>query len=79
MKSPRPHAKTTKLRQEAEEIFQEKAIYLPEIQERLMPESSLSIFNELRVHQIQLERQNEELKRIQGELEASQARYFNLY
>jgi PAS domain S-box-containing protein len=33
----------------------------------------------LRVHQIELEMQSEELRRTQGELETSQARYFDLY
>ncbi len=34
---------------------------------------------ELRVHQIELEMQNKELRRAQHELEASRARYFDLY
>lgn len=37
------------------------------------------MFHELRVHQIELEMQNEELRRAQAELEASRARYFELY
>ncbi len=37
------------------------------------------LIQELQIHQIQLEMQNEELRRVQRELEASQARYFDLY
>jgi PAS domain S-box-containing protein len=37
------------------------------------------IIHELRVHQIELEMQNEELHRAQGDLEASRSQYFDLY
>ena len=37
------------------------------------------MFHELRVYQIELEMQNEELRRTQRELELSRSRYFNLY
>jgi len=36
-------------------------------------------FNELHVHQIELEMQNEELRRAQLELDMARARYFDLY
>ena len=67
------------LRKRAEEIAREKAARMPENVEALSPEEVRQMLHELRVHQIELEMQNEELRRAQGELEASRARYFDLY
>jgi len=50
-----------------------------EIQDSLSPDESRRVFHELRVHQIELEMQNEELLRTQVELEAAWVRYFDLY
>ncbi|PTN31326.1 PAS domain-containing hybrid sensor histidine kinase/response regulator [Desulfonatronum sp. SC1] len=43
------------------------------------PEAIQQMFHELRVHQIELEMQNVELRRVQAELDAGRARYFDLY
>jgi len=48
-------------------------------QESQSSEETQQLFHELMVHQIELELQNEELRRAQEELEAARARYFDLY
>ena len=45
----------------------------------MSPEKSLQIFHELQVHQIELELQNEELRRAQVELADARTRYIDLY
>jgi PAS domain S-box-containing protein len=50
-----------------------------EIGKVLSPEEARRVPHELRVHQIELEMQNEELRRAQEALEALRARYFDLY
>ena len=47
--------------------------------EELSGKETEQLFHELRVQQIQLEMQNEELRRAHAELEATRARYFDLY
>jgi PAS domain-containing protein len=47
--------------------------------ESLSLRETRKMLHELRVHQIELEMQNEELRRVQVELEGARARYFNLY
>ncbi len=64
------------LRRRAEAIDRELSAKEPQ---ELSPERSRSLFHELRVHQIELEMQNEELRRAQEALEASRARYFDLF
>jgi PAS domain S-box-containing protein len=67
------------LRRRAEQMALEKAAQMPESLEALSPEAARCLLHELRVHQIELEMQNEELRNAQAELEASRARYFGLY
>lgn len=65
-----PTART--LRDRAERLAAAEApVELPAEAERLV--------HELRVHQLELELQNDELRRAQAELEASRARYFELF
>ena len=67
------------LRQRAEEITREDKAQSPEQLAPLSPEAMRQTIHELRVHQIELEMQNEDLRRTQVELDATRARYFDLY
>ena len=68
-----------RLRQLAEEAARKNAAPLPENPETLSPDEIRKILYELHVRQIQLEMQNEELRRTQENLNESRERYFNLY
>jgi PAS domain S-box-containing protein len=67
------------LRRRAEEANRGETSQVPENLEGLSPEEARRTLHELRVHQIELEMQNEELRRAQVELDAARARYFDLY
>ena len=67
------------LRRRAEEITREDEAQSPEQLAPLSPEAMRQTIHELRVHQIELEMQNEDLRRTQVELDATRARYFDLY
>jgi PAS domain S-box-containing protein len=67
------------LRKRAEALAGERAGDRPEDLEAPPLEVALRALHELRVHQIELEMQNEELRRTQEELEVSRTRYFDLY
>lgn len=67
------------LRQQAEEILRNKVDEITEGQEALSFEEARQMFHELQVHQIELEMQNEELRRTHAELDIVRERYFDLY
>jgi PAS domain S-box-containing protein len=69
----------SELRRKAEELAQAGAARTSEDLQGVSPEAMQKIIFELRVHQIELELQNEELLRAQIELGKSKARFFDLY
>jgi PAS domain S-box-containing protein len=62
------------LRQRAETVWRERRANADQ-----GPEDTSRLLYELEVHQIELEMQNEELRRAQAALSASHARYFDLF
>lgn len=67
------------LRRLAEKLLEKESVSPPAKQEGLSPEEARRVIHELQVHQIELEAQNEELRRSQEILELLRARYFDLY
>jgi len=67
------------MRQRAEAVFRDSVAPPPENLSELSHEENQALVYELRVHQIQMEMQNEELRSAQIRLENSQQRYFELY
>jgi PAS domain S-box-containing protein len=66
------------LRRSAEEKLKELPNGMGDLSE-FPPERMMTLIHELRVHQIELEMQNDELRRIQGELEMARDQYSHLY
>jgi PAS domain S-box-containing protein len=77
-KDDRPK-QATELREQAEQVFREKADSPQGYLEARLSDTERRTLHELRVHQIELEMQNEELRRAQAELEVARVRYFDLY
>ncbi len=67
-----------KLRRLAEEALEEAPDDHGDLS-RISLEELTGLIHELRVHQIELKMQNEELRRVQGELEKARDRYSHLY
>jgi chemotaxis family two-component system sensor kinase Cph1 len=63
------------LRLRAEEMLRKQL----EALDKIPPADVQRLVHELRIHQIELEMQNDELRRTQQELEASREKYFDLY
>jgi PAS domain S-box-containing protein len=70
---------TARLRRRAEQIAREQGGQAREAPPTPSHEEALKLVYELRVHQIELRMQNEELSRAQAELSATHQRYFDLY
>jgi len=80
MNERRPESpQAASLRERAENTFREMLDSSLENLDALSPETLRASLYELRVHQIELEMQNEDLRRAQTDLDASRARYFDLY
>jgi len=70
--------KESEFRRKAEEKLKEAAGGSTDHSE-VPSERMTNLIHELRVHQIELELQNDELRRVQGELEKTRDKYFHLY
>jgi PAS domain S-box-containing protein len=68
-----------RLRWEAEEAAKRNTGLSPRDPKDLSYQEAQQLIHELRVHQIELKMQNEELRRVEAELEATRAHYFDLY
>lgn len=66
-------------RKKAEDIFNEYKDKDSANFDNINPDTVRELFHELRVHQIELEMQNDELKKTRDSLELSRAKYFDLY
>jgi two-component system, chemotaxis family, sensor kinase Cph1 len=75
MKTSRGHKDSEDLRTRAEESLKSGLDRLDEIG----VEDAACLIHELRVHQVELEMQNEELRRVQDDLEQSRSHYADLY
>jgi hypothetical protein len=73
------HAGQDLRRQAEEELSRKKGALSPEHPEAQSPEETRLMLHELRVHQIELKLQNEELQKSHAEMDTIRERYFDLY
>ena len=71
--------KTGEISQLAKKIVDENIRRTTDNMGALSPEVARRMLNELQVHQLELEMQNEELRQAQNDLEASRSLYYNFY
>jgi PAS domain S-box-containing protein len=74
-----PEAKTANDISDLRRRAEERLLNQPGASDKIPPKDVESIVHELRVNQIELEMQNEELRHTQQQLEASREKYFDLY
>ena len=67
------------LQQRAEAALGQRTAQPPDQFAALSPEAAQRVLHDLQVHQIELEMQNEELRRTHAALETSRARYLDFY
>ncbi len=73
--SPKKTPKRDSLRRRAEKLLSRKADAIA----RTSPDDVKNLIHELQVHEIELQMQNEELRRAQADLETSRSKYADLY
>lgn len=77
--SPETSFSGEELRKIAEDKAKERESLLPKDLSNISPEEMQVMIHDLTVHQIELEMQNEEMVRLQVELNESRTRYFDIY
>ncbi|MEY4344479.1 MAG: hypothetical protein RL032_311, partial [Pseudomonadota bacterium] len=70
---------TQALRKRAEVVLQAATHVVPDSASALSASDLRHLLHELQVHQVELEMQNDELRATQVKLDATRARYFDLY